>query len=93
MDIGAVLVIALLIAFVPAFIAYSRQPARSTFISFYIFSLIIWPLAFVCALLIKRTPPVPIAPGWYADPWGQAAGRYHDGAQWTGYTQPAQPAL
>ncbi len=31
-------------------------------------------------------PPAPTTPGWYPDPWRQAAWRYHDGQQWTGHT-------
>lgn len=27
-------------------------------------------------------------PGWYADPWRQAALRYWDGAMWTGHVHP-----
>ncbi len=35
-------------------------------------------------------PPVAAqttAPGWYADPWGQARVRFWDGSSWTGHTE------
>lgn len=32
------------------------------------------------------------APGWYADPWQQAAWRYFDGAAWTSHTAAAAPS-
>jgi len=38
-----------------------------------------------------KGPAGPAAPGWYPDPWGQAATRWWDGSTWTGHT--AQPGV
>lgn len=42
------------------------------------------------SLVAGNTTPIPlagVAPGWYADPLGNSAHRYHDGNRWTDHVQ------
>ncbi|RIS79098.1 exonuclease domain-containing protein [Mycobacteroides abscessus] len=34
-----------------------------------------------------------VVAGWYPDPWGQAAVRWWNGVEWTGWTHPPAPSL
>ncbi|MBO0870284.1 MAG: DUF2510 domain-containing protein, partial [Micromonosporaceae bacterium] len=45
-------------------------------------TMVLWPVS-------QRGPSDP-PPGWYADPWRQAALRFWDGGRWTGYVHQAR---
>ena len=50
--------------------------------------LLVGVVGFVVVFIViraRRQPPSN-PPGWYPDPYGQAAQRYWDGGRWTGHT-------
>lgn len=72
---------------IAAAIAYTKVPTAGTATIYFIFGALIPIVGIVFAVLMKPTPqPMPPPPGWYPDPWGQAAYRWFDGCQWTGIT-------
>lgn len=74
-------------AILAACIAYAKTSSVGTFITVFIVGLIIWPVALVGALMIKRPVPPPQPPGWYPDPWQFGQVRYYDGREWTYHQQ------
>jgi hypothetical protein len=88
MNLGVILVLALLGSGICGSIAYAKLGTTNSFLTYFVLGLVFMPISFIMALMVKRPIPAPPAPGWYADPWGHAAGRFWDGAQWTGHTDP-----
>jgi hypothetical protein len=86
-QLGGLLTVAFIGGIIAAAIAYSRSgQQRSYWVAFWILGFLLPVVGIVLACLVKRPVPAPQPPGWYPDPWRQAASRYYDGAQWTYHT-------
>jgi hypothetical protein len=67
-------------------VAYAKVPETRTFIAYFVFGTVAPLLGILFAAMIQPAPQAPQPPGWYTDPWEQAALRYWDGQQWTWHT-------
>lgn len=83
---GIVMILALC-AVAAALIAWRRRPEQNIAISYFVLGIFLGPIGVLLSFFVRPAIPAPIPPGWYADPWGIAPGRWHDGTQWTGYTR------
>lgn len=81
--ITVVLVLALVSGMLAGGIAYARTASPSYGIVLFVVGFILPVVGIIGAFVVSRPAPPPLAPGWYTDPWRQAAYRYHDGQQWT----------
>jgi Protein of unknown function (DUF2510) len=81
-------IIWLICAFITSTIAWNRTQDRAVTRNYFWVGLILGVFGIILAFQLKAPTPPPIAPGWYADPWGLAPARWHDGTQWTGHVQP-----
>jgi hypothetical protein len=91
-NLGALIIVLAFFGLIAGSIAYSKNRTTGTFIAYTFLGVLLPILGIIMALLVKAPAPPPMPPGWYADPWAQAALRYYDGRAWTWHTQPAAPA-
>jgi hypothetical protein len=85
-QLGILLVICLAGGLIAGAIAHNKNPQTSVFVTFFFFGAVFPLIGIIVAALTKGPAPVPQPPGWYQDPWGQAAWRWYDGYQWTWQT-------
>lgn len=58
---------------------------------FFLLGFFLGVIGLVITAAARPAPPRFTPAGWYPDPWREAPSRWHDGTQWTPYTQAPQP--
>lgn len=78
--VGAAVLVCAAGGLIAGMIGFQRVGGVGAFIG-YGFVGALLPLIGIVVACTAKAPPRP--PGWYPDPWGQAAARWFDGTDWT----------